>query len=1261
MCRLCLICFFAFLTNFLLAADAGPLNEPPVITGQNPLQVNEDDRITVNLDDLIVSDPDNNYPEDFTLSLYSGNNYTLSGSTVIPDPDFSGTLTVPVTVNDGDAESSVFDLSISVVAVNDPPVITGQLPLSTNEDQPLEIAMSDLLVSDPDNSYPSDFTLEVSDGDNYSVQGSTVTPDPGYNGVLKVPVSVRDGEASSAWFDLRVDVVAVNNVPVITGQQTVETDEEKPFEIRLSHLVVEDDDNDYPEDFTLSVSGGSNYQVDGNTVIPDTDFNGTLYVPVVVDDGQAASEQFSFILTVTAVNDKPVITGHTPLNTPEDTPITLTLDHISVADPDNIYPADFTLQVDDGDNYSVSGTTVTPDAGFSGTLQVPVRVNDGIAVSDPFNVQVQVSSVNNAPEITGQQPVSIPEDESFTIGFDHLTVSDPDNDYPSGFTISVSAGSDYSVDGTTILPVRDFNGVLKVPVTVNDGSLNSAPFEFTIEVLAGNDPPVITGQNSVSTEEDQSVVIALSDIIVQDVDNVYPEGFSLSIEDGANYTVQGNAVLPSVNYSGNLSVGVRVSDGNAVSDRFDLAVTVHPVNDSPQITGQAPLSVAEESDLELRLSHFTVQDPDNNFPADFALQVHGGQNYLVTGTTIRPAADFSGTLTVGITVSDGSAASQLFNAQVSVVPVNDRPVITGQQELRTDEDVAFQLQLSHLVVADDNAYPQGFTLKAFPGDNYTVEGTTIKPAKDFYGTLQIPVSVHDGSQESDRFGLQLQVSAVNDAPRITGQKSLTTLRDQSFNIKVTDLIVEDPDNVFPEDFNLEVGTGPNYHVFQMTITPVTGFTGTLQIPVTVDDGLISSPTFMLNVVVEAPPNVKPVITSQVKLTTYENEPITLLLNHLVVTDPDNVFPDDFTLKIYVGNHYTLNGNIITPEKDYYGTLSVKVTVSDGKAASDPYIVKIDVLPVSNVPLITSQAFLKVAEDDSIILKFADIYVSDPDDNYPAGFTMTLQAGSNYTVSGLQVTPTKNFNGYLSVPVTVSDGENTSAPYQLLILVDPVNDPPELSETEAPVLYYSEWLNVFADIDISDVDDDSLAYAEATIAANFEAGKDSLWFSGPAEVRSIFDRSSGTMVIFGSSGVSIYRDLLRGIVYGYSGNTREGSQKELRLTVSDGKAVSDPVVKVISFDAGDIVLDIPGGFTPNGDGTNDTWSIRPVDGVHDFGRVTIRVYNNRGTVVFESDTFETEWDGRLNGVLLPAASYFYTIDLHGGYNKNRYKGIVTLLR
>ncbi|CAB1081302.1 hypothetical protein D1AOALGA4SA_8957, partial [Olavius algarvensis Delta 1 endosymbiont] len=84
---------------------------------------------------------------------------------------------------------------------------------------------------------------------------------------------------------------------------------------------------------------------------PTLDFNGTLTIPVKVSDGASDSDVFNLSVAVTPVNDVPEIEDQVSLTTPEETELTISLNDLTVSDPDNDYSADFTLMVLDGENY----------------------------------------------------------------------------------------------------------------------------------------------------------------------------------------------------------------------------------------------------------------------------------------------------------------------------------------------------------------------------------------------------------------------------------------------------------------------------------------------------------------------------------------------------------------------------------------------------------------------------------------------------------------------------------------------------------------------------------------------------------------------------------------------------------------------------------------------------------------------------------------------------------------------------------------------
>ncbi len=73
----------------------------------------------------------------------------------------------------------------------------------------------------------------------------------------------------------------------------------------------------------------------------------------------------------------------------------------------------------------------------------------------------------------------------------------------------------------------------------------------------------------------------------------------------------------------------------------------------------------------------------------------------------------------------------------------------------------------------------------------------------------------------------------------------------------------------------------------------------------------------------------------------------------------------------------------------------------------------------------------------------------------------------------------------------------------------------------------------------------------------------------------------------------------------------------------------------------IVLDlfIPNGFTPNGDGYNDTWEIPYLNQYPDS---KVKVFNRWGQELFSGIGNSNPWNGTFNGKDLPTADYYYII-------------------
>ncbi len=86
------------------------------------------------------------------------------------------------------------------------------------------------------------------------------------------------------------------------------------------------------------------------------------------------------------------------------------------------------------------------------------------------------------------------------------------------------------------------------------------------------------------------------------------------------------------------------------------------------------------------------------------------------------------------------------------------------------------------------------------------------------------------------------------------------------------------------------------------------------------------------------------------------------------------------------------------------------------------------------------------------------------------------------------------------------------------------------------------------------------------------------------------------------------------------------------------------------------LNIPTAFSPNGDGSNDTWEL---EGIQDYPRISIEIYNRWGQQVYSTKGYPSPWDGKRNGSDLPIGAYYYIIDPHNG--RPKITGPLTILR
>ena len=110
----------------------------------------------------------------------------------------------------------------------------------------------------------------------------------------------------------------------------------------------------------------------------------------------------------------------------------------------------------------------------------------------------------------------------------------------------------------------------------------------------------------------------------------------------------------------------------------------------------------------------------------------------------------------------------------------------------------------------------------------------------------------------------------------------------------------------------------------------------------------------------------------------------------------------------------------------------------------------------------------------------------------------------------------------------------------------------------------------------------------------------------------------------------------------------------QLHLSSGQNCTlDTVINVIVLSD----FTVPNTFTPNNDGTHETWRIKKLS---KYPSHRVQVFNRYGQLLYETANFPLDgWNGMYKGKVLPFGTYYYVIEL-GGIKKPK-TGYVTIIK
>ena len=593
-----------------------------------------------------------------------------------------GSLSIKVTANDGDASVST-TFSLTVTNINDAPVVATPIPpQSIAQDGSLNFTVPVGTFTDPDGDTLT-LSATLADGSalpswlsfNPATGTFSGTPANGDVGSLSIKVTANDGDASvSTTFNLTV--TNVNDAPVVStpiAHQTVAQNGSLNFMVPAGTFTDPDGDT-----LTLSatLSNGSplpgwlHFNPATNTFsgTPANGDVGLLVIKVTATDGSNTSVSTSFGLTVTNVNDVPVVATPIPHQSiAQDSSLNFTVPAGTFSDPDgdtltlsatlaNGAPLPSWLHFDP----TIGTFSGTPTDGDVGLLVIKVTATDSNNTSVSTSFGLTVTNVNDAPVVSGTIPAqSVAQDGSLNFTVPVGTFSDPDGDT---LTLSATLANgaplpswlhfDPVIGTFSGTPTNGDVGLLVIKVTATDGNNASVSTSFGLTVTNVNDAPVVSGNIPTQTVTPGSNLnFTLPEGVFTDPDSDTLT-LSATLADGAplpswlhfDPTIGTFSGTPGNGNVGNLVITVIATDGNNATVSTNFSLTVMPgIQGDPQ---------------------FRATDGINLTPSSSDARQSLGQDSSITpptlgGLVVVPSL---GSFTTGNAGEPGSVMSAIFSA-----------------------------------------------------------------------------------------------------------------------------------------------------------------------------------------------------------------------------------------------------------------------------------------------------------------------------------------------------------------------------------------------------------------------------------------------------------------------------------------------------------------------------------------------------------------------------------------------------------------------
>ncbi|MED4618630.1 tandem-95 repeat protein, partial [Priestia megaterium] len=315
--------------------------------------------------------------------------------TYTPNTDFYGSDAFIVYITDnlgGNATSSVI---VTVAPINDSPIVPNY-QLTTNEDT----SVTSMVIATDSDSNQLTYSLQnapVNGTVDVGIDGMyTYTPNADFNGIDQFTVVVSDEQGGTAVSTITITVLPVNDPPVGPVVVSLVTNEDTPVS---SQITAFDPDGEVLT-YTLQdppTNGVAVVNADGTfTYTPNGNYNGPDTFTVLISDPSGAFIVTSVFVTVTPVNDVPVVPNYEFVIN-EDTTLNSQVVATDVDGNPLTYglltgPVNGTVIVNPDGTY-----TYTPNENYNGIDSFSVVVSDGQGETAVSTITITVLPVNDPP------------------------------------------------------------------------------------------------------------------------------------------------------------------------------------------------------------------------------------------------------------------------------------------------------------------------------------------------------------------------------------------------------------------------------------------------------------------------------------------------------------------------------------------------------------------------------------------------------------------------------------------------------------------------------------------------------------------------------------------------------------------------------------------------------------------------------------------------------------------------------------------------